>query len=681
PGDEGYESGGGGDDRGASDDEGGASDDEEYDSSDDDVKGITLAHKAAARGDVPTLERMYNAILHQKDRRGRSPAHVASTPEVLKVLAKAGCDLEEVDFEGNRPVHSAAAFSDVSCLEFLFEHGCDMEAPGEHASRPLHVAVTYEHVDAVRFLLRIGCDLNAPDCDGYHPGHFAASLGDEEILEILRVGGWNLDSATADGMRAIHCAAENGRVNVMNYLFLAGAEVEVPNKWGYYPIHMAAGKNQVRAVSFLHRIGCDMNVINFDGTNAALLAVVHGNIDVLRFLFSVGWRADTAPSDQAVYLAISYNRMETLRVVIDMGAPLDVMNFLGMPPAHTAVMNDSVEGLTILWQAGCNFDCLDASGTSTAQRAASKGHIGILDVLARAGCSLDCFHPNAPSNQTRPLHQAIRRNNIDAVAFLLHIGCDPDSHEDIFTERRPLHVAAHCGHANIVNILLAAGCDAAAHYKSLTAAHLAGMAGHIDVLKILVRHPQCGEAVGKNIPIRRGAWRSGCRKVSDLALKFTSTSLSLLETYAMKADATSMEKMREDEGLVLHFAMLYGYAAAREVLVADMRPTPPVPFSRYVARLAMRGFGVCFDQDMGDEEAAKYMGEIRRSGYTAFIEETHLSLSVLAELALKKKRAGYPVVTREMTQLAPEAPTIYSVFNLPKGARGTVLSFYTDLVL
>ena len=90
-----------------------------------------------------------------------------------------------VAWSGRRPIHRAARFGNVQCLERLLELGVERDPRDEEGRTPLHCAARGGHVECVNALLEAGVDLSAKDRKGRTAAQVAQTKGHTEAARYL----------------------------------------------------------------------------------------------------------------------------------------------------------------------------------------------------------------------------------------------------------------------------------------------------------------------------------------------------------------------------------------------------------------------------------------------------------------------------------------------------------------
>ena len=172
-------------------------------------------------------------------------------------------------------------------------------------------------------------------------------------------------------------------------------------------------------------------------------------------------------------------------------------------PALFIPLTSGIPGLADrLLQDNANPDWQDKDGVTLLMRAIERGYTGIAKLLLRHKAR----HDLGPKTGTRPVHTAVRHNNVEALRDLLEAGADVMAEEpgvkrptgsggwimsSIDIKQNPLLLACRLGHAEIVEVLIE-------HYKQralFQGFQVATLEGQLDVLRVLLRHPDMASMI------------------------------------------------------------------------------------------------------------------------------------------------------------------------------------------
>lgn len=116
-----------------------------------------------------------------EDENGFRIIHNAGSAEVIRLLQKAGADVNAISGGGDWPLKDACASADPVLVEYLLENGAEVNrtSTGETA---LFSAVASDSLECVRLLLDAGAQINVTDVDGWTCLYHVRSLPMAELL-------------------------------------------------------------------------------------------------------------------------------------------------------------------------------------------------------------------------------------------------------------------------------------------------------------------------------------------------------------------------------------------------------------------------------------------------------------------------------------------------------------------
>eukprot|EP00899_Mesostigma_viride_P011736 jgi/Mesvir1/20563/Mv06235-RA.5 len=347
-----------------------------------DKYGRTSLHKSAARGYQPVVNVLVaaGASLTARDKNGRTPADVASGPDIANLLhvaqrlksstgkaAAAPGSLRALDrarmAASSDAVQSGSARSSIAASEAsTMSFGASSFAtssgePGEEAvNAKLLKACVKGDLVAVRLMLDAGADACFVDKRGYTPLHYAVAAGQDHIASLL---------------------------------LQHGADVGAQDKSGATPMDMASGNSDIRDLleqrSYLKNLkqkqpraertpqplpgrAASPGGTPYSGTlNEDLMrAATKGDAKSVRSLIEQG--ANPAFSDERgetpLHRAAARGREEVVRALVSLGAPLDARSWSGETPLHFAAVAGRGAVATLLLELGASAFVNDKDGSS-----------------------------------------------------------------------------------------------------------------------------------------------------------------------------------------------------------------------------------------------------------------------------------------------------------------------------
>ena len=167
--------------------------------------------------DVNFVIKANNVVLPWK-KQHRTPMVQASRRghvSVVKVLLKAGADIERGDESNNTPLHWAALFSHDDIVKLLLDAGAKVDSTNSMMRTPLGFT---HNSDIAKTLMEHGADPNKTDDHGYTSLHAAVSYCDPYMVKILIEGGADPLKSTKYGDTPFKIARRKGRKDIMKLI-------------------------------------------------------------------------------------------------------------------------------------------------------------------------------------------------------------------------------------------------------------------------------------------------------------------------------------------------------------------------------------------------------------------------------------------------------------------------------
>ncbi len=220
----------------------------------------------------------------------------------------------------------------------------DINATQPDGMSALFWAVYYEEANMVSLLLDAGADANVQNRYGLTPLIQSAIAGNGEIISMLLDAGADANARTLQGDTALMNAAKAGTVQGVRALIDAGADVEARDGYTFQtPLMWAAAFNQAEIVRILAENGADVNALS-----AELLfsGIVQGGV---QGDFPNGGLT-------ALHHAARDNGVETVAVLLELGADPNILDPQGISPLRFAATNENLDVAKILIEGGADLN-------------------------------------------------------------------------------------------------------------------------------------------------------------------------------------------------------------------------------------------------------------------------------------------------------------------------------------
>jgi len=375
------------------------------------------------------------ALLNQRNADLLTPLNLAASlgqKEIAELLLDLGADPAIGDNENSQPIHLAAIYGHVPVVELLLARGNPINTLDDNGMTPLLFAASRGQLDASRFLVEKGADTKIVSSRGINALQMAVIGGNAELVKYFISKGFSVNSAVRDGLTVLHTAASFGRTEIVKYLVEKGARIDAESEEGAQPLALAVGRNSYDAAQFLISKGVEVGHRDKQGFAAIHEAAGRGNLGVVQLLLDhgadinslsdAGWtpltNAAWAPNaaeigrfliqhgasvnpdpcrevksctcgpnfNTPLHQACAMNKADLVKILIDNGAKVNLLNREGWPPMFSAVRSGNAEVVAYLINHGAFLNVKDPrTGGTELHMAAALGFGEVAGMLIDRG--------------------------------------------------------------------------------------------------------------------------------------------------------------------------------------------------------------------------------------------------------------------------------------------------------
>ncbi|XP_029281349.1 ankyrin repeat domain-containing protein 6b isoform X2 [Cottoperca gobio] len=245
---------------------------------------LIASHKGQANNVVQLINKGAKVAVTKY---GRSPLHLAAYKGhigVVRILLRAGCDLDIQDDGEQTALQRAAVVGNSDVINALIQEGCALDRQDKDGNTALHEVSWHGFSQSVKVLVKAGANTHAKNKAGNTALHLACQNGHAQSSKVLLLGGCRPDSKNHAGDTCLHVAARYNHVAVIRILLGAFCSVSEKNLAGDTPLHVAAALNHKKSVRLLLEAGADSHICNNAGQTALEQAREHNNPEVALLL-------------------------------------------------------------------------------------------------------------------------------------------------------------------------------------------------------------------------------------------------------------------------------------------------------------------------------------------------------------------------------------------------------------
>lgn len=364
--------------------------------------------------------------------------------EMIRLLADAGADPNGVDAKGETMLMAAVESGSIAAVNALVELGADVNATDPHYSQTaLMIAAYGGSARTIDALVAAGANVDATTRIGPEPDWILPNSrpGFSFGVGIIR-GGLPADRGMRPfqpgGMSALHFAARDGHTAAAAALLNAGAEIDAVEANGITPLLMAISNNRVDTARMLLERSAAINIQDWYGRSPLWSAVNVRNLYLHNQTFA--HVVDREPL------------LELVRLLLGHGAEPDVRTNQS-PPVRDFLL--SITG-TLEW--------VDFTGQTPFLTAALAGDVTVMRLLLEHGADphIPTFGGTTPLMAAAGINWVVSQTYTEspesllaAVRLCAELGMDVNAVNSMGLTA--LHGAANRGSNEIIEYLVSEG--------------------------------------------------------------------------------------------------------------------------------------------------------------------------------------------------------------------------------
>ncbi|XP_066508040.1 transient receptor potential cation channel subfamily A member 1-like [Hoplias malabaricus] len=475
-----------------------------------DDTGASPLHYAASRGQLRSIKLIIQVAglqdLNAVDEEGNTPLHWAVQKDQrgsCSTLLSLGADPNILNKSLLSPLHLAVSLRHNGLVEQLLSHSqTDVNLEGDLGNTPLILAASVDNYEALLLLHKNGAKLCRQNKLGHFPIHAAAFAGAKKSMEVVLLKGEencisienHINYVDKSISSPLHLAVRGGNLEVIQLCIAYGAKIDQQQCDKSTALHFACTQGATEAVKIMLKAYdrvCD--IINItDGACQTPLhkASIFDHHELAEYLISQGADIDfiDCKGHSPLLLATSCGAWRTVNLLLSHGADLKVKDKAGCNFLHLAILQP--RGLKNLPAEVLQHETVrellndeDSEGCTPLHYACRLGIPDSVKNMLGLEVSLD----QKSKQKKSALHFAAEYGRINTCHRLLETMTDTRLlNEGDERGMTPLHLASHGGHVKVVELLLRKGALFHSDYKGWSCLHHAAAEGYTQTMEILL---------------------------------------------------------------------------------------------------------------------------------------------------------------------------------------------------
>ena len=207
------------------------------------------------------------------------------------------------------------------------------------------------YAQVIQILLENGGDPESTDGTDCPFLIMAAEAGCVQVVRLLLGAGAKPDRQRDDGGTALHRAAWSGHAECVSALLAAESDTDLRDMQGRTPFLLAAQGDRSHVMELLLQSGCDPALTDVRQRSALYWAARYDSSDVIAFLLEEDEDVRAAINCQDLYgvtalmVAAERNHVDSIRVLLEHGADLHLLNRDDLSPLLLAARNHHPEAV------------------------------------------------------------------------------------------------------------------------------------------------------------------------------------------------------------------------------------------------------------------------------------------------------------------------------------------------
>jgi ankyrin repeat protein len=306
---------------------------------------------------------MWEDVNHPEARDNFEAACKNGNVEAVRAYVALGINIEShTDISGETPLIRAAEGNQPEVVRILAKAGVNLQGRDGGGDTATMTAVNWNTPAALRALLEVGADPDAPDNYQNFPLVKALEEDNQELIDILLEGKASVNAGAATQDSALQwCLREQNHDRLRELVAREGADVNQINAAGNTLLHLAVMNEDEEAVTILLEAGANVGQLNHSGWSAREIAEIIDASGIAAQLDEAGASLNASKA-LAFFQAVHQDDHEAVIAALDSGVSPDIRAHHGHTALMWALSEEKLELAELLHSRGADLNARDADG-------------------------------------------------------------------------------------------------------------------------------------------------------------------------------------------------------------------------------------------------------------------------------------------------------------------------------
>jgi ankyrin repeat protein len=323
----------------------------------------------------------------------------------------------------------------IKFIKLILKYKPDTEISNEKGNSCLWIACVNGALEIVGELLNYGADPNKKNNKGENALIPSCQRGYEDIVLSLLIAGADIDNENSNGDTAIIICCRTGQDRILDLLLKKTNKKKALNHFakidGFSALLAATESNKYECINILSKNGADLEQKTDDdnkiiqGATSLHLAAYYGRTESVKVLLNLGANPDSVDFNHStpLHIAIKQGNIKIVQLLKNHNADLNIKDKFGHLPSY--YINQNIEIMNILIDPVYNI--LMKLAKRQFQESEEKS---ALEVLKKYSGAIGCLSKEKSvdiclSDGVTPLMEAIISSFEELVKVLIELGANP----------------------------------------------------------------------------------------------------------------------------------------------------------------------------------------------------------------------------------------------------------------